>query len=75
MLPTAMSLFASLCSASTLLGIPVEIYYCELIVCLSERMENASVFFLDGTTYLYFGNYVVLLLSLQIIVHILCTKI
>ncbi|CAF0745475.1 unnamed protein product [Adineta ricciae] len=27
MLPTAMSLFATLCSASTLLGIPVEIYY------------------------------------------------
>ncbi|UJR19724.1 hypothetical protein I4U23_022858 [Adineta vaga] len=27
MLPTAMSLFATLCSASTILGIPVEIYY------------------------------------------------
>jgi len=29
MFPTALSLFATLCSASTMLGIPVEIYYCK----------------------------------------------
>lgn len=52
MLPTAMSLFATLCSASTMLGIPVEIYSCKSFSELSGENFDSI---LDGTVYMYFG--------------------
>ena len=43
MLPTTMSLFVPAHSASTMQGIPVEIYYYELIKCLSLELTATFV--------------------------------
>lgn len=54
MLPTALSLFASLCSATTLLGIPVEIYYYSTLYLYFAASWLLASFF---TTHVFIPKY------------------